>query len=101
MGYIKFSIEEKELFKLLFMRDRTGEFIGEDRESIREILYIIMENLSIDENTAFAFHMELWIFVHEIATMYATNYLDWDLNYVSNMLTDVYNGLVTRHCGEK
>lgn len=100
MGYIKFSIEEKELFKLLFMRDRTGEIVGEDRESIRDILDIIMNNLSIDEDTAFAFHMELWIFVHGIATMYATNYLDWDLSYVSNMLTDVYTGLVASHCEE-
>lgn len=101
MAYISFAIEEKELFKLLFMRDRTSEEVLEDRESIRDILDIIMKNLGLDEDEAFAFHMELWIFVHGIATMFATNYLDWDMDYVSLMISDVYKALVDRHVGGK
>lgn len=41
IAYIQFAKEEKELFKLLFMRDRTGERIEENREEIRPILNII------------------------------------------------------------
>ncbi len=30
MAYIRFATEEKELFKLLFMRDRSAENINDD-----------------------------------------------------------------------
>lgn len=101
IAYIKFASEEKELFKLLFMRDRTGETIEEDRESIRPLLNIIMQNLNISEDEAFAFHLETWLFVHGIATMMATSYLNWDMEFVSKSLTDVYLGLKHQYTGGK
>ncbi len=97
MAYIRFAREEKELFKLLFMRDRTGETIVENRDELRPILNIIMKNLGICEDDAYFFHLELWIYVHGIATMIATSYLNWDMAFVSQALTDVYQGLVHRH----
>ncbi len=99
MAYIQFAKEEKELFKLLFMRDRTGEAIEEDRQSIRPLLVLIMTNLSITEDEAYLLHMELWVYVHGIATMLATGYLDWDMEFISNSLTDVYQGLKSRYTG--
>ena len=93
MAYIQFASEEKQLFKLLFMRDRTGETVTDSREEIRDILNIIMKNLEIDEDTAFNFHLEVWIYVHGIATMIATSYLKWDTEFISRSLTDVYKGL--------
>lgn len=93
MAYIAFAREEKELFKILFMRDRTGETIGENREEIRPILEILKANLQLSEEDAYLFHMESWIYVHGIATMVATNYLDWDMEFISNALTDFYQGL--------
>lgn len=50
MAYIRFAREERELFKLLFMCDRSGEAIGEDRDTIRLLLEIIQRNLDIDED---------------------------------------------------
>ncbi len=97
MAYIRFAKEEKELFKLLFMRDRREERIVEDRESIRPILEIIMQNLSISEDEAYLLHIELWVFVHGIASMIATNYLDWDIPFISKALTDVYQGLKRKY----
>lgn len=93
MAYIRFAREERELFKLLFMRDRSGEVIEEDRESIRPLLELIERNLGISEDAAFSFHMEMWIFVHGIATMIATSYLNWDDALISEILTDAYEGL--------
>lgn len=75
MAYIRFAKEEKELFRLLFMRDRTSERIEENREEIRPLLNMIMQNLGLSEE-ALLFHMESWIYVHGIATMIATNYLE-------------------------
>ncbi len=99
MAYIRFAKEEKQLFKLLFMRDRRGETIAEDREAIRSLLDIIMKNLGISEDEACMLHMELWIFVHGIASMVATDYLEWDIQFISRALSDAYIGL--RHKYEK
>lgn len=101
LAYIQFAKEEKELFKLLFMRDRTGEKIEENRGEIRPILEIIMKNLGISEDEAFRFHIETWIYVHGIATMLATSFLDWDEEFTSAALTDVYEGLKYRYSGGK
>ena len=97
IAYIQFAKEEKELFKLLFMRDRTDEKIEENREEIRPILDLIMKNLGIDENEAYFFHLELWLYVHGIATMIATKYLEWDIEFIDKALTDAYQGLKNRY----
>lgn len=101
IAYIQFAKEEKELFKLLFMRDRTDERIEENREEIRPMLNIIMKNLGISEDEAYLFHLELWLYVHGIATMIATNYLDWDIEFISRALTDAYEGLKHRYTGRE
>ncbi len=99
IAYIQFAKEEKELFKLLFMRDRTNESIEESKDEIQPLLEIIKDNLGISEDKAFLFHSEMWIFVHGIASMAATSYLDWDMDYISRTLTDVYEGLKYRFTG--
>lgn len=97
MAYIRFAREERALFRLLFMRDRSGETIGESREDIRPLLGIIQQNLGVTEDEAFLFHMEMWVFVHGIAAMIATDYLNWDESLISAMLTDAYEGLKHRY----
>ena len=101
MAYIKFAKEEKELFKLLFMRDRSKEKIEENRKEIQPILDILMKNLNISEDEAYMFHMEAWVYAHGIATMLATSYLDWDIEFISKSLTDIYEGLKEHHKGGK
>lgn len=97
MAYIRFAKDEKELFKLLFMRDRSGEVISEDREAVRPFVDIIKRNFEISEDDAYLFHIEMWLYVHGIATMIATSYLEWDSELVSKMLTDAYMGLKCRY----
>ncbi len=99
MAYIQFAKEEKELFKILFMRDRTKENIEENRDEIRPLLNMIMKSLELSEDEAFHFHLEMWIFVHGIATMIATSYLNWDIEFISKTLTDAYEGLKHRYKG--
>lgn len=99
IGYIQFAREETELFKLLFMRDRTGEPAEENREELQPILCLIMENLGIRKDEALQIHMELWLYVHGIATMIATNYLNWNMEFIEKVLTDAYEGLKHRYTG--
>ena len=99
MGYIRFAKEEKELFKLLFMCDRKGEPPEPGRE-MDVIIPLIIKNTGLSKEKAERFHLELWIFVHGIASMIATSFLDWEMETVSEVLTDAYMGLKTRFCGE-
>lgn len=43
MAYIRFAREERELFRLLFMRDRSHETIGSQDEEIRPLLALIQK----------------------------------------------------------
>ncbi len=100
MAYIRFAKEERELFKLLFMRDRTGEDISSspDFESAVEI---IMSANGVTRDMAMLMHLEMWAFVHGIGAMLATSFLDLDFELISNMISDVYQGIRAKHLGEE
>lgn len=100
MAYIRFAKEEKELFKLLYMRDRSGEAVPEATEQTDQMTSIVRENTGIGEMDAKLFHLEMWAFVHGIATMFATGFLDLDWELVSKMLTDCYQGLRKQYAME-
>ena len=96
MAYVRFAREERELFKLLFMRDRTGEAPSSspDFESSVEI---IMNANGISREKAMLMHLEMWAFVHGIGTMFATSFLDLDFELIGDMLSDVYQGIRASH----
>lgn len=94
MGYIRFARDEKEFFKFLFMRDRTDESIVE--EDIGFIISAITAGTGLDKERAKLFHLESWIFVHGIAAMLATSYIDFDEEFISGTLTDMFEGLKAR-----
>ncbi len=93
MAYIRFAKEEKELFKLLYMRDRRCEAINEGSEITDKMNTIVRINTGLLDEEAKLFHLEMWAFVHGIATMLATDFLDLDWDLISKMLTDSYQGL--------
>ena len=93
MAYIRFAKEEKELFKLLYMRDRRGEAIPEGDDLNDQMEGIVHENTGLDGESAKLFHLEMWAYVHGIAVMFATGFLDLERALVSRMLTDAYQGL--------
>ena len=93
MAYIRFAKEEKELFKLLYMCDRSGEEIPAEAHSFTQMTDILRRTTDLNGDTAKLFHLEMWAYVHGIATMFATGFLDLDWELVSRMLTDAYLGL--------
>ena len=96
MAYIRFAEEEKELFKLLFMRDRTDEDKSPSSD-FEESAKMIAQANNVTIETARLMHLEMWACVHGIGTMLATSFLPLDIDLISNMLSDVYNGLRERH----
>lgn len=99
MGYIRFAKEEKELFKCLLMRDRSKENDWE-KHSFDKSTYMIMKSYGLYRDDATKLHAEMWIFVHGFATMLATGYQDWDFETISEMLSDVYKGLMNNLKGD-
>ena len=97
MAYIRFAKEEKELFKLLYMRDRTNEDIPDETDAGNQMESIVQSNTGLEGSDVKLFHLEMWAYVHGIATMIATGFfeLDWDL--ISRMLTDSYQGLIKQY----
>ncbi len=93
MAYIRFAYEEKELFKLLFMRDRTDEEGNAQIETADGMYAVVQKNTGLDSENAKLFHFEMWAFVHGIATMLVTNFLQLDFELVSRMLSDAYLGM--------
>ena len=93
MAYIRFAKEERELFKLLYMRDRSTENIDTSSDFNDEMEEIVRDNTGLDSNDSKLFHLEMWAYVHGIATMFATGFLDLEWGLVSKMLTDSYQGL--------
>lgn len=101
MAYIRFAREEKELFKFLFMRDRSGETSDYLDEDFADAVYFIHKQLGITYEEATTFHMGMWAYVHGIATMLATSYLDLDNEEISDMLTDAFFELKMRYASKK
>ena len=99
MAYISFAKEEKELFKLLFMRDRTNEEV--EKLNFSPFTEILEKQLGITKEEAELFHLEMWICVHGIASMIATSFLDLDEETISNILSDNFLGLKNRFLEKK
>ncbi len=99
IAYIHFAKNETELFRLLFMRDRSKETTEEkslqDHE-FKENAQTVRDNASVSEKTAVDIHAEMWVFVHGIATMIATSYQPWDDETISEMLTLAYRGVLSQ-----
>ena len=93
MAYIRFAKEECELFKLLFMRDRKGELVTKEAGFFDRMEAVVQKNVGLETNKARLFHLEMWAYVHGIAVMFATGYLNLEWELVSQMLTDSYLGL--------
>lgn len=96
-AYILFSRNEKELFKLLFMNERSRLLIPENDEQMNIIYDIISRQLNITKEEAYSFHLEMWIYVHGLASMICTGYINWDDEFIDKTLEDVYSGLKSRY----
>ena len=77
------------------MRNRSKDKGGVEQNSFDDAIMTIMKNYGLYKDDAVTLHAEMWIFVHGIATMIATDYLDWDFETINRMITDAYKGLIT------
>lgn len=101
MAYIEFAVEEPQLFRLLYMRDRHNEERINDTPESERIVEVIIRNTGVTLAQAHRLHEELWVLVHGLATMYATGFEVYDREKASRMLSDVYLGILCRIKNER
>ena len=95
-AYIGFAKDYPEFFKLLFMDEKGASVMSMGNSTQKSMTETLLRTLSCSRQTAMAIQTEMWVYVHGFATMIATKYIQWDEQSVSEMLTDVYEGLKLR-----
>jgi AcrR family transcriptional regulator len=93
LAYIRFAREERELFKLLYMRDCAIEIAPETIDFGAQMESIVQDSTGLNEADWKLFHLEMWAYVHGIASMIATGFADPDWALISRMLSDAYMGM--------
>jgi len=97
MADIRFAKEETQLFRLLYMRDRTAENVSDENTLFQQMTAMVHSHTRASGEHASLFHLEMWSCVHGIAAMIATGYLELDSDLISQMITDVFQGLKKRY----
>ena len=96
MAYVRFAKEERELFKMLFMCDRSGKDLTPTADFEKSV-ELIMNSNGMSREEASLFHLEMWACVHGIGTMIATSFLEPEWELISHVLSDIYQGLRLRY----
>ena len=100
MAYVRFAREERELFKLLFMCDTEGREISPGSDFLKSV-EIIMNTNGISRERAERIHLEMWVAVHGISAMIATSFFLPSEELISEMLSDIYQGIREKHQGDE
>ena len=95
-AYIGFAKDYPEYFKLLFMDERGASVMSMSGSTQRMMTDLLVKTLGCKKQTAMLIQTEMWVFVHGFATMIATKYIQWDEQSISEMLTDVFEGVKMR-----
>lgn len=101
MGYIRFAGAETQLFRLLFMRQRTEKESLAPSAEFEASVSLLTEQYGLSHADAERFHLSMWAFVHGIAVMYATGYLSLPEALVSEMVTECFTGLKAQYLAKE
>ena len=101
MAYIEFAVDEPQLFRMLYMRDRAGEERIDDTAESEQIIGVMMKSNGLTYEKAHQLHEAMWVFVHGLAVLYATGFEIYDEKKASEMLSDAYYGVLGRIQGKE
>ena len=96
MAYIRFAKDEPHLFAAIFMRERRENAPLElERDPVTETaISALMNCTGLSYDDACTLHLEMWLFVHGVASLYVTGFSTPPLDKVSELISDVYHGVV-------
>ncbi len=97
LALLRFSSEEKVLYRLLFLRDRSQDVDDEMERGFsgaNEAAYqAIMQANGYTLEEAKAFHRRMFIYIHGLAVMISTGYIPYVESDCDSLLTDEYEAL--------
>ncbi|MEY9977853.1 TetR-like C-terminal domain-containing protein [Lysinibacillus sp. RC79] len=96
LAYINFAREEKKLFELLFLSNKykisSFSDLVNDVEN-QGIIALISKLTGLTQTSARSLFIDIWLTMHGIATMCATNTGDLDSSEIEGILKEVYEGV--------
>ena len=103
MNYIKFAIEESNIFRFLF---QSNEFSGVgmldllESEELLPLLTMLQNELDMSMEDTKGIFSTLFIFAHGYASLYANNTMIYDEQNVINALEKIFIGAICAAKGE-
>ena len=97
VNYIRFAMEERNLFRFLFQSDEFSGFGIMDlveSEEIGPLLEVLKQELDMPMEQVKKVFSTLFIFVHGYASLYANNTMVYDEKVVLEALDNVFLGAV-------
>lgn len=92
MGYVLFARDEPQLFKLLFLRDRTSPNVVDAEVDYAWAFETIQRSTGYDLDTAKMLYERTWSFIHGLATSFATKYAPFiSEDKIRALLTEGYS----------
>ena len=100
MSYIRYAQEQQHLFRITFLSEGSMEKKIE-REVVDDFyIRLVQETLGLNYKEAKMFHLQMWLFVHGIASTIVTSFYEWDVDFLGEMVTNVFLGLKFLYCSE-
>ena len=95
MAYVAFARDEPELYKLLFMCDRTKDGGPNDvQQQLPEyIIDMVMQRTGLEREQARRFHSQIWIYTYGLATMVSTRYIDVTQEQIEQRMEEIYQAM--------
>ena len=97
MNYIRFAVEERNLFHLLF---QSNEFSGAtlidlfQLEELKPMIQLLAKEAEVTTHEAKEIFTTLAVFVHGYASLFANNEMIYDEKLLKKSLTNVFYGAV-------
>lgn len=96
INYIQFANKEKELFKYIFLSNNLEIKSLDDLTSspdMSKLVEYLVVSTGLHEKDAKDLFLELWLLVHGIATLVATNPCTLDNEEIERLLINVYDAI--------
>ncbi len=97
INYIKFAKEEKKLFQMLFMTKTEylpDEFVSSAGKNYMHLKDIIRLSTDLKDEDIKKFHIKMWIFTHGIASLVASNTVQFSDKQIQELLSHEFQALM-------
>ena len=104
LNYIRFAVEEPQLFRFLFQSGYAKEnslLEMINSEELVPILAAMQEGAGVSQEKAKAIFLTVALFAHGYASIIANNHLEYDEKLIAEHLEHAWNGAVLAAAGEE